>query len=85
MKYFSEVDGHVFDTEQECLEHEKLIRKKTEEERIKKERYEEIQNKHEELEELRKSYEKDYGIRISFFDTTNTLMGFWENYIEAIK
>ena len=63
MKYISE-DGKVFDTEQECLEHEKEI----EAEKVRKEKLEEerqsrlntIYEKYEELNTLISDYNKDY-------------------------
>ena len=39
MRYISD-DGKVFNTEQDCLEHENLEKKRIEEERIKKEQFE---------------------------------------------
>jgi len=69
MRYISEVDNKVFNTEQECLEHENTIRKSMEEELKKKEklkmeqqsRLNEIYKKDEELRKLIESYRKDYG------------------------
>lgn len=73
MRYISD-DGKVFNTEQECLEHENLKRKMLEEERIKKERLEKeranrieaINKKYEELQKLISEYGKDYDIREEF-------------------
>lgn len=76
MRYISELDNKVFNTEQECLEHENAVRKSREEEFKRKEklqmerpnRLDEIYKKDEELrkiiKELRKligSYKEDYG------------------------
>lgn len=66
MKYISN-DGKVFNTEQECCEHEQKIEKN----RIRKEqlemdrlnRLDKINKKYEELQNLLSEYEKDYGVR----------------------
>lgn len=75
MKYISEVDNKVFNTEQECLEHENAVRKSREEELKRKEkikmerqsRLDEIYKKDEELRELVESYKKDYGEYSEFY------------------
>jgi len=71
MRYISEVDNKVFNTEQECLEHEYFERKRLEEENIRKEKFElerrtrleTINKKYGELQELVSEYEKDFHIR----------------------
>lgn len=66
MKYISD-DGKVFNTEQECCEHEqrvkdqKIKRKQLEKER--KDRLGIINKKYDELQNLLSEYEKDYGVR----------------------
>lgn len=75
MKYISEVDNKVFNTEQECLEHENAVKKSREEELKRKEklqmerqsRLDEIYKKDEELRKLVKSYKKDYGEHSEFY------------------
>ncbi len=70
MRYISE-DGKVFNTEQDCLEHENSVKKRIEEERIKKEQTEierkkllkEVNNLYSTLEEKVREYEKKYGSR----------------------
>jgi len=70
MRYISEVDNKVFNTEQECLEHENFERKRLEEERIRKEELETerkkileaINVKYEELQELFSEYEEKFYI-----------------------
>ena len=67
MKYISD-DGKVFETEQECLNHENQEIKRLEEERIQKEKLEmerkkmqeAINKKYEELQELLSEYDKKY-------------------------
>lgn len=71
MRYISD-DGKIFNTEQECCEHEQQIRKAEETERIKKEKLEyerknmlnQICQKRKELMELTKNYENKFGITI---------------------
>ncbi len=61
MRYLSD-DGNVFNTEQECCEHEQKIRK----EKANKEQREELQkikNVYEELEKLALEYEQKYGLQ----------------------
>lgn len=66
MRYISD-DGKVFNTEQECCEHEQRIKK----ERINREklelekqnRLEVINKKYEELQKLISEYSKDYGVK----------------------
>lgn len=71
MRYISD-DGKVFNTEQDCLEHENSVKKRIEEERIKKEQTEierkellkvlkEVNNLYSTLEEKVCEYEKKYG------------------------
>ncbi len=68
MRYISEVDNKVFNTEQECLEHENAVKKSREEELKRKEklqmerqnRLDEIYKKDEELRKLVESYRKNY-------------------------
>lgn len=63
MKYISE-DGKVFNTEYECLEHEKEIEaEKVRKEKLEKERQDRlnaINRKHKELEIMILEYKKDY-------------------------
>lgn len=69
MRYISEVDNKVFNTEQECLEHENRIRIEREEESKRKEKLEidrrnrldEIYKMNEGLQKLIADYKKDYG------------------------
>ncbi len=76
MRYISEVDNKVFNTEQECLEHENTIRKSREEELKRKEklqmerqnRLDEIYKKDEELRKLIGSYKEDYGEYSEFYN-----------------
>lgn len=68
MRYISD-DGKVFNTEQECCEHENAEKKRLEEERIRKEKLEmersnrlsEINQKYEELQKLILEYGRDCG------------------------
>ena len=66
MKYMSN-DGKVFNTEQECCEHEQQIemdkvrKEKLETERLN--RLDVINKKYEELQRLISEYEKDYSVR----------------------
>lgn len=77
MRYISEVDNKIFNTEQECLEHENTVKKSMEEERKRKEKLEiERQNrldiinmKYEELQKLICEYKKDYGTRLEGYFT----------------
>lgn len=70
MKYISDFDGEVFETECECLEYENIIKKKLDEEIRQREELEikrqnrvlEIIKKHEELQELVSKFYKDYNI-----------------------
>ena len=69
MRYISD-DGKVFNTEQECLEHENIEKKRLEEEKLKKEKLEMerkdrlkvINKKYEELQTLVFEYGRDYEI-----------------------
>lgn len=69
MRYISE-DNKVFNSEQECLEHENLL-KRHDKERIRKEKLERerpirlkaINEKYDELQKLISEYEKDYGLK----------------------
>ena len=56
MRYLSE-DGKVFQTEQECLEHEK----KQKVDQARKEMESEISKKRQELQKLTEDYRKKYG------------------------
>lgn len=66
MKYISD-DGKVFNTEQECCEHEQKIRRNKEnEEKFRAEKHNKlkaINMKYEELQNLLSEYEKAYGVR----------------------
>ena len=66
MRYMSD-DGKVFNTEQECCEHEQQIEsKRVKRERLEKEhqdRLSAINAKYEELQKLLSEYENDYGVR----------------------
>ncbi len=66
MRYISD-DGKVFDTEQECCEHEQRIKKERErKEKFEAERQNRLNNinkKYEELQEILLEYEKDYGVK----------------------
>ena len=66
MRYISN-DGKVFNTEQECCEHERHIEKqKNEREKLEKERKDRlaaINKKYEDLQNLLFEFEKDYGIK----------------------
>lgn len=70
MRYISD-DGKVFNTEQECFEHEQQIKKAEEAERIKKEQLEserktlmnQICQKHKELNELAQIYYDKFDVR----------------------
>ncbi len=70
MRYLSD-DGKVFNTEQECCEHEQKVQKIKYEERIRKEKLEEerqkigneICNKYKELDGLVKKYEKIFSTK----------------------
>jgi len=71
MRYISD-DGKIFNTKQECLEHENYEKKRLEEEKLEKERYE--REKKEELELIIKdrkalqdkiaSYERKYNVEL---------------------
>lgn len=70
MRYVSD-DGKVFNTEMECLEHEKVEKKRIEEERIRKEKIEAerinrlnaIKERYQELQKLLYEYGKDYNMK----------------------
>ena len=76
MRYISD-DGKVFNTEQDCLEHENSEKKRIEEERIKKEQFEierkkllkEVNDLYNTLEEKVDEYEKKYGSRQKVYFT----------------
>ena len=51
MRYISEADGEVFNTEHECLEHEREIEKN----RLRKEKL--MREQHERLEKIKDTYE----------------------------
>lgn len=63
MKYISD-DGNVFNTERECLDHEKLIKRKEEVERKRKEASENIAKHYRELCEEIEDYERSYKTKI---------------------
>ncbi len=77
MRYISEIDNKVFNTEQECLNHENAVRKSREEELKRKEKLEmerqnrldNINKKYEELQKLIMDYKKDYGVRLEGYFT----------------
>lgn len=84
MRYISD-DNKIFNTEQECLEYENLL-KKHDEDRIRKEKLErerpdrlkEINKKYDELQKLVSNYEKDYGLKqvpyfAPFYEVMNML------------
>jgi len=87
MRYISEVDNKVFNTEQECLRHENAVRKSREEELERREklqmdqqnRLDEIYKKDEELRKLIDKYKKDYRVYECrydpFIDFVNRLCG----------
>ncbi len=70
MRFLSD-DGKVFNTEQECLNHENFLKKKVNEERIKREKIEKerkdrldnIKKTYEELEKLISEFYSDYNIK----------------------
>lgn len=69
MRYISD-DGKVFNTEEECLDHENSEKKRVEEERIKKEQFEterkellkEVKGLYGALEQKVQEYEVKYGL-----------------------
>lgn len=63
MRYISD-DGNVFNTERECLEHEKLIKRKEEAEEKRKEASENIVKHYRELCEEIADYERSYKTKI---------------------
>ena len=78
MRYISD-DNKVFNTEQECCEHEQKIRdSKAMKERLEEERrkrVDEINKKYEELQKLIFEYEKDFMVRQKpYFAPVNELM-----------
>lgn len=66
MRYVSD-DGKVFNTEQECCEHEQSVKsqivKREQLERERKDRMNVINKKYEELQNLLSEFEKDYGVK----------------------
>ena len=66
MRYLSD-DGNVFNTEQECCEHEQNVaNQRVKREQLEKERQDRlraINKKYKELQNLLSEYEKDYGVR----------------------
>ncbi len=76
MRYISE-DGKVFNTEQECLEHENNERRRIENERIKREMLEKerqnrlnvINQKYKELQKLVYEYGDDYEVEHEIYFT----------------
>lgn len=78
MRYISD-DNKVFNTEQECCEHEQRMRNsKAMKEKLEKERQEricEINKKYEELQMLISEFEKDFMVRQKpYFAPVNELM-----------
>lgn len=78
MRYISD-DGKVFNTEQECCEHEQKMRdSKAMKERLEEERRRricEINKKYEELQKLISEFEKDFMVRQKpYFAPVNELM-----------
>ena len=63
MRYISD-DGNVFNTERECLDHEKLIKRKEKVERRRKEASENIAKHYRELCEEIAEYEKIYKMHL---------------------
>lgn len=87
MRYISD-DGKVFNTEQECLEHENMEKKRLEEEKRRKEKLEmerkdrlnTINKKYRELQKLISEYGLDYGAKQEVYfspiqDIVNMLCG----------
>lgn len=78
MRYISD-DGKIFNTEQECCEHEQKIgAEKVKREKLEKERQnrlDTINKKYEELQTLLSEYEKDYGVRQNHM--LHRFMKFW--------
>lgn len=76
MRYISD-DGKVFNTEQDCLEHENFEKKRFEDEKIRKEQFEaerrkllkEVQDLYSTLEEKVREYEKKYGFHQKVYFT----------------
>ena len=70
MRYISN-DGKVFNTEQECCEHEQRVEnQRAKREQLEKERQDRlntINKKYEELQKLLSEYERDYGVRQRLF------------------
>ena len=66
MRYISD-DGKVFNTEQECCEHEQRVEnQRVKREQLEKERQKRlgaINKKYEELQNMLSEYEKDYGVK----------------------
>lgn len=66
MRYISD-DGKVFNTEQECCEHEQNVKnQRIKREQLEKERNDRlavINKKYEELQNLLSEFEKDYGLK----------------------
>jgi len=60
MRYISEIDNKVFNTEQECLEHENAIRKSREELKRKEKLQMERQSRLDEIYKKVEDYVKDY-------------------------
>jgi hypothetical protein len=72
MRYISD-DGKVFNTEQECCEHEyKIEQERVREEKIEMERQnrlDSINKKYEDLQKEISEYKKDYGARLEGYFT----------------
>lgn len=78
MRYISD-DGNVFNTEQECCEHEQRIKEEREKreklEMERQNRLDSINKKYEDLQEEISEYRKDYGVRqIPYFAPIYELM-----------
>lgn len=80
MRYISD-DNQVFETEQECIEHEKMVREEREKknrlEAEKKNRIEEINNASKNLSELIRKFNEDYKEPVKM----NGLNDFWTSFL----
>lgn len=72
MKYMSE-DGKVFNSEQECCEHEQKLEveriRREELEKERQNRLDTINKKYEDLQNLISAYKKDYGVKLEGYFT----------------
>lgn len=72
MKYMSE-DGKVFNSEQECCEHEQKLEveriRREELEKERQNRLDTINKKYEDLQNLISAYNKDYGVKLEGYFT----------------